>query len=34
MSDSWKCGACGKDVPAVCDGKCNKGTTAERTRSK
>lgn len=34
MTDTWRCGACGKPVPAECNGKCNAGTTAERTGNK
>lgn len=27
---TWKCGSCGGEVPKECDGKCNKGTTADK----
>lgn len=33
-SGTWACPACGQPVPEKCDGRCNTGTTAERTTSK
>lgn len=34
MTDTWSCSQCGQPVPAKCDGRCGKGTTAERTGRK
>lgn len=31
---SWTCTQCQKKVPEECNGKCGKGTTAERTKNK